>query len=158
MTTGPLDIDMVGVRLRKRKMVDELIAIHLDRYKQSGAELIMGEARLTSATTIEVRSKDGSRTELEADQIFLNVGTHAAMPEIPGLKEAKPLTHVEALDLDHAPQHLIILGGGYVALELGQAMRRFGSRVTILERGPQLAAHEDPDVGAELLRIFRADG
>ena len=158
MTTGPVGIDMAGVRQRKRKMVEELIAIHLDRYKESGAELIMGEARLTSATTIEVRSKDGTRTELEADRIFLNVGTHAAMPDIPGLKEAKPLTHVEALDLDRAPQHLIILGGGYVALELGQAMRRFGSRVTILERGPQLAAHEDPDVANELLRIFRADG
>lgn len=158
MTTGPVGIDMAGVRQRKRKMVDELVAIHLDRYKQSGAELIMGEARLTSATTVEVRAKDGARTELQADQIFLNVGTHAALPNIPGLKEAKPLTHVEALDLDHAPRHLIILGGGYVALELGQAMRRFGSRVTIVERGPQLASHEDPDVAAELLRIFRADG
>lgn len=158
LATGPVGIDMAGVRQRKRRMVDELIAIHLDRYKQSGAELIMGEARLTSTTTVEVRLKDGTRTELQADRIFLNVGTHAAMPDTHGLKEAKPLTHVEVLDLDHAPQHLIIIGGGYVALELGQAMRRFGSRVTILERGPQLAAHEDADVAAELLRIFRADG
>ena len=158
ITTGPLHIDMVGVRQRKRKMVDELIAIHVDRYKQNGAELIMGEARLTSATTVEVRSKNASTTELEADQIFLNVGTHAAIPDIPGLEDSKPLTHVEALDLDRAPQHLIVIGGGYVALELGQAMRRFGSRVTILERGLQLARHEDPDVAAELLRIFRADG
>ena len=157
MTTRPLHIDMTGVRQRKRKMVDELIAIHLDRYKQSGAELIMGEARLTSAKTVEVRLKDGTSTEVEADQIFLNVGTRAAMPAISGLKEAKPLTHVEALDLDHAPEHLIIIGGGYVALELGQAMRRFGSRVTILERGPQLASQEDPDVTGEILRIFRAD-
>ena len=89
VTTGPVGIDMAGVRQRKRKMVDELIAIHLDRYKQSGAELIMGEARLTSATTVKVCSKDGTRTELEADRIFPNVGTHAATPDIPGLKEAK---------------------------------------------------------------------
>jgi pyruvate/2-oxoglutarate dehydrogenase complex dihydrolipoamide dehydrogenase (E3) component len=158
LTTGTAKIDMAGVRQRKRKMVDELIAVHLDRYKQSGAELIMGEARLTSANTVEVRMNDGSSTELEADQIFLNVGTRAAMPGIPGLEESKPLTHVEALDLDHVPEHLIIIGGGYVALELGQAMRRFGSRVTILERGPQLASQEDPDVAAEILRIFRGDG
>lgn len=158
MTVGPLKINMAGVLQHKQKMVEGLINVHLDRYKQSGAELIMGEARLTSATTVAVRKNDGTTTELEADQIFLNVGTHAAVPDIPGLKEANPMTHVEALDLDHAPEHVIVIGGGYVALELGQAIRRFGSRVTILERGPQLAAHEDPDVAAEILSIVKADG
>ena len=158
MSDGVPHIDMTRVRQRKRKMVDELIAIHVDRYQQSGAELVMGEARLTSPTSLEVRLKDGTSTELEADQIFLNVGTRARMPDVAGLKEARPLTHVEALDLDRVPEHLIIIGGGYVALELGQAMRRFGSRVTILERGPQIVAQEDPDVARELLRIFRNDG
>ena len=158
MSDGVPHIDMTRVRQRKRKMVDELIAIHVDRYQQSGAELVMGEARLTSPTSVEVRLKDGTSTELGADQIFLNVGTRAGMPDVAGLKEARPLTHVEALDLDRVPEHLIIIGGGYVALELGQAMRRFGSRVTILERGPQIVAQEDPDVARELLHIFRNDG
>jgi pyruvate/2-oxoglutarate dehydrogenase complex dihydrolipoamide dehydrogenase (E3) component len=158
MSSGAPQIDMKGVLERKRKMVDALIAIHRDRYQQSGAELVMGEARLSSPTSVEVRLKDGTSTELEADQIFLNVGTRAKMPDIAGLKEARPLTHVEALDLDHVPEHLIIIGGGYVALELGHAMKRFGSRVTILERGPQIVAQEDPDVARELLRIFQNDG
>lgn len=156
--TGPVEIEMTGVRRRKRKMVDDLIAIHLDRYKASGAELIMGEARLLNQHTVEVRIKDGTALILKADQIFLNVGTRAALPDIPGLKEAKPLTHVEALDLDRLPGHLVILGGGYVGLELGLAMRRFGSRVTILERGTQIASKEDPDVAEEMLRVFRNEG
>ncbi len=156
--TGPIEIEMVGVRQHKRKMVDDLIAIHLDRYKTSGAELIMGEAHFIAPRTVEVRMNDGTARILEGDQVFLNVGTRAAIPDIPGLREAKPLTHVEALEIDHVPQHLVVLGGGYVGLELGQALRRFGSRVTILQRGPQLASREDPDVAGEILRLFQAEG
>ena len=158
ISTSAVEIEMSGVRQRKRKMVDDLVAIHLDRYKASGVELILGEGRLIAPRTVEVRMKDGTTRILEGDEVFLNVGTHAAIPDIPGLKEAKPLTHVEALELDRVPEHLIVLGGGYVALELGHAMRRFGSRVTILARGPQLARHEDPDVAAEILRLFQQDG
>jgi len=155
---APLEIDMAGVRQRKRKMVADLITIHQDRYKASGAELIMGEGKLTGPRTVEVRLNGGGARLLEGDRIFLNVGTRAAIPDIPGLKEAKPLTHVEALDLDHVPEHLVVLGGGYVGLELGQAMRRFGSEVTILERGPQVARQEDPDVAGELLHAFQNEG
>lgn len=155
---GPVEIEMPGVRQRKRKMVADLIAIHQDRYKASGAELIMGEARFTGPHIVEVHLKDGGTRLLEGDRIFLNVGTRAAIPEIPGLKEAKPLTHVEALELDHVPKHLVVLGGGFVGLELGQAMRRFGSRVTILERGPEIASKEDSDVAEELLQAFQNEG
>jgi pyruvate/2-oxoglutarate dehydrogenase complex dihydrolipoamide dehydrogenase (E3) component len=88
----------------------------------------------------------------------VNVGTQAAIPDVPGLKAAAPLTHVEALELDRVPEHLVVLGGGFVGLELAQAMRRFGSRVTVLEQGPQLAGHEDGDVAEEILRLFRDDG
>jgi pyruvate/2-oxoglutarate dehydrogenase complex dihydrolipoamide dehydrogenase (E3) component len=158
ITTGDMKIEMTGVRQRKRKMVDDLIAIHLDRYKSSGAELILGEGRFIAPKTVEVRMKDGTSRILEGDQVFLNVGTRAAIPDIPGLKEVKPLTHVEALELDHVPEHLIVIGGSYVGLELGHAMRRFGSRVTIVERGPQLAGREDSDVAEEILRFFRDDG
>jgi pyruvate/2-oxoglutarate dehydrogenase complex dihydrolipoamide dehydrogenase (E3) component len=95
---------------------------------------------------------------LSGDQAILNVDTHAAIPDVPGLKAAKPMTHVEALELDRLPEHLVVLGGGFVGLELAQAMRRFGSRVTILERGRQLVARQDPDVAEEMVRVFQEDG
>src|SRR5207244_9060555 len=88
------------------------------------------------------------------DRVFLVLGSRASMPDIPGLAAAKPMTHIEALDLDRLPAHLIVIGGGYVGLELAQAMRRFGSQVTVIEQGPQLAGREDADVGAALLHLF----
>jgi pyruvate/2-oxoglutarate dehydrogenase complex dihydrolipoamide dehydrogenase (E3) component len=156
--TGKLAIEMEKVRARKRKMVDSEVQVHLDLYRASGAELIMGEARFVAPKTVEVRSKDGQVQVLAGDQVFLNLGTHAAVPDIPGLRAAKPLTHVEALELGRFPEHLLVLGGGFVALELAQAMRRFGSRVTILERGDQLASREDPDVAEAILQLFKDEG
>jgi pyruvate/2-oxoglutarate dehydrogenase complex dihydrolipoamide dehydrogenase (E3) component len=108
--------------------------------------------------TLEVRLNDGGTRVLAGDQVFINVGTHAAIPNVPGLAAAGPLTNIEALELDYVPQHLIVLGGGYVGLELAQAYRRFGSRVTIIEYGPQLAGREDPDVADEMRRILGAEG
>jgi pyruvate/2-oxoglutarate dehydrogenase complex dihydrolipoamide dehydrogenase (E3) component len=105
-----------------------------------------------------VRSTDRTTRVLSGDQVFLNLGTHAAVPDLPGLKAAKPMTHVEALELDHVPEHLVVLGGGFVGVELAQAMRRFGSQVTILEHGPQLIAREDADVAEEILQLFRDEG
>lgn len=93
--------------------------------------------------------------ELAADKVFLNVGTHAAIPNVPGLESAQPLTHVEALELDYLPQHLIVIGGGYAGLEFAQAYRRFGSDITVIESGPQLMAREDIDVSREMRRILR---
>jgi pyruvate/2-oxoglutarate dehydrogenase complex dihydrolipoamide dehydrogenase (E3) component len=95
---------------------------------------------------------------LAADKVFLNVGTHAAIPNVPGLKETQPLTHVEALELDYAPRHLIVVGGGYSGVELAQAYRRFGAEVTIVEPGPQLLAREDIDVSREIRRILADEG
>lgn len=156
--TGKLAIEMEKVRAHKRKMVDGEVQVHLDLYRASGAELIMGEARFVAPKTVEVRSKDGQVQVLAGDQVFLNLGTHAAVPDIPGLRAAKPLTHIEALELGRLPEHLLVLGGGFVALELAQAMRRFGSRVTILERGDQLASREDPDVAEAILQLFKDEG
>ena len=156
--TSDISIDMPGVRARKRKMVDGEIQVHLELYKASGAELIMGEAHFVAPKTVEVRSNDGTVRILSGDQVVLNLGTHAAIPDIPGLKAAKPMTHVEALELDRLPEHLVVLGGGFVGLELAQAMRRFGSRVTILERGQQLAGREDPDVAEAILHLFQDEG
>jgi len=158
MVTGPVAIDMKRVLVRKRDMVDGLIALHLDLYKASGAELIMGTGRFTAPKTIEVSLNDGGTRVLTGDRVVLNLGTHATIPDVPGLAAAEPLTNVEALELDRLPDHLIVIGGGYVGLELVQAYRRFGSRVTIIETGPQIASREDPDVAAALLEMLRDEG
>src|SRR6266851_8605391 len=138
MTTGPVAIDMATVRRRKRDMVDRLVADHLQNYKASGAELIMGSGHFVAPKTLEVTLNDGRTRVLVADKVFLNVGTHAAIPNVPGLDAARPLTHVEALELDYLPPHLVVIGGGYVGLEMAQAYRRFGSDVTIIEPGHRL--------------------
>src|SRR6266478_1721071 len=158
IVTGPTATDMKRVLARKREMVDGVIAMHLDRYKASDAELIMGTGRFVAAKTIEVKLNDGGTRVLTGDRVALNLGTHATIPDIPGLVAAAPLTHVEALELDRLPRHLIVLGGGYVGLELAQAYRRFGSNVTVVEHGPQLAGREDPDVGAGLKDLFVDEG
>jgi pyruvate/2-oxoglutarate dehydrogenase complex dihydrolipoamide dehydrogenase (E3) component len=158
VTTGPISVDMGQVVKRKRDMVDGLIAFHLERYKSSGAELITGSARVVAPRTVEVALKDGGTRRLIAGKLFLNLGTHASIPMVPGLADARPLTHIEALDLERLPDHLIVLGGGYVGLELAQAYRRFGSRVTVVEHGARLASREDPDISEELRRILEAEG
>jgi pyruvate/2-oxoglutarate dehydrogenase complex dihydrolipoamide dehydrogenase (E3) component len=95
---------------------------------------------------------------LTGDQIFINVGTQATIPNVPGLQPARPLTNIEALELDYLPPHLIVLGGGYVGLELAQAYRRFGSQVTVIEYGPQIMGREDRDVADEIQRILSDEG
>jgi pyruvate/2-oxoglutarate dehydrogenase complex dihydrolipoamide dehydrogenase (E3) component len=149
---------MKGVQAHKRAMVEGLRKLHLDRYRASGTELIMGEARFTGPRTVDVLLADGGRRQLSGERVFLDLGTHATVPDIPGLAAARPMTHVELLDIDRLPEHLIVLGGGYVGLELAQAMRRFGARVTVVEAAPQLAGREDPDVGTAILELFRAEG
>ena len=156
--TGPVAIDMAMVRQRKRDMVEGQIAAHVQKYKESGVELIMGSGRFVAEKTLEVRVNDGGTRVLAGDRVFLNVGTHATIPNVPGLEAARPLTNIEALELDYLPSHLIVLGGGYVGLELGQAYRRFGSRVTVIEHGPQLLGREDPDVSDEVQRILTDEG
>jgi pyruvate/2-oxoglutarate dehydrogenase complex dihydrolipoamide dehydrogenase (E3) component len=155
---GPWTLDMARVQQRKRELVDGLIAIHKARFAADGLEFILGEGRFVAPRTIEVRQTQGGIRHLEGERVFLDLGTRAAVPDIPGLAGAAPLTHVEALDLDRLPAHLIVLGGGYVGLEMAQAFRRFGSRVTVIEQGPQLVAREDPDVADAVRGIFADDG
>jgi pyruvate/2-oxoglutarate dehydrogenase complex dihydrolipoamide dehydrogenase (E3) component len=156
--TGPVTVDMAKVRQRKRDMVQALVDAHLRNYKTSGAELIMGEGRFVAPKTLEVSLNEGGTRTLVGEQVFLNVGTHAAIPNIPGLEAAKPLTHIEALELDVLPRHLIVIGGGYAGLELAQAYRRFGAEVTVVEAGPQLMAREDPDVAHEIHERLADEG
>ena len=156
--TGPVEIDMGTVRELKRHMVDRQIAAHLHNYEASGTELIMGSGRFVAPRTLEVQLNDGGTRLLVGDRVFINVGTHAAIPGVPGLEATRPLTNIEALELDYLPPHLIVLGGGYVGLELAQAYRRFGSRVTVIEHGPQIMSREDPDVSEALQRILTDEG
>jgi pyruvate/2-oxoglutarate dehydrogenase complex dihydrolipoamide dehydrogenase (E3) component len=158
MLTGPVGIDMAKVRRRKQAMIEREIDFHLNAYRSSGAELIMGSGRFVARQTIEVRLNAGGTRLLRGDQVFVDVGSHAAIPEVPGLRGAEPLTHIEALELDVPPAHLVVFGGGYTGLELAQAYRRFGSRVTVIEPGPQLMSREDPDVAAEIQTVLRQEG
>ncbi len=158
IVTGSVVVDMAKVRQRKREMVDGLVALHLELYQKSGTELIMGDGRFTAPKTLEVRLRDGGTRVLTGERVFLNLGTRATIPSIAGLADAGPLTNIEALELDRLPAHLIVLGGGYVGLEFAQAHRRFGSRVTVVEHGPQLAGHEDPDVAEAIGRLFADEG
>ena len=156
--TGPVSTDMKGVLNRKRKMVEGEVQFHLDRFKATGAELIRGEARFVAPKTVEVRLNEGGVRMITGERVFLDLGSRSAIPDIPGLAAAKPMTHVEALDLDRLPEHVIVLGGGYVGLELAQALRRFGSTVTLIERSHQIAAAEDQDVAQALLENFTSEG
>ena len=158
VVTGPVTTDMATVVKRKRDMVQREIDAHLHNYKTTGAELIMGSGRFVAPKTLEVHLNDGGTRVLAGDRVSINVGTHAAIPPVPGLGAAQPLTHIEALELDYLPAHLIVLGAGYIGLELAQAYRRFGSRVTVIEPGPQLMGREDPDVAAEMQQILNNEG
>jgi pyruvate/2-oxoglutarate dehydrogenase complex dihydrolipoamide dehydrogenase (E3) component len=155
LVVGPYKTDMRRVRQRKREMVEAEIAAHLENYRASGAELIMGTGRFVAPKTVEVRLNAGGTRVLAGDRVFLNLGTHATMPPIAGLADARPLTNIELLELDRLAEHLVVLGGGYVGLEFAQACRRFGSRVTVT--APQLLPREDPDVADEIRRMLAAE-
>ena len=155
---GPVETDMAAVRQRKCDMVSREIELHLQNYRATGAELIMGSGRFVAPMTLEIQLDNGGTRQLVGERLFLNVGTHAAVPAIPGLKAARPLTHIEVLELDHLPPHLIVLGSGYVGLEMAQAYRRFGSRVTMIEAGPRILGREDPDVADTVQKILSDEG
>jgi len=158
ITKDNVRIDMSVVRDRKRKMVDGLVNMHLDNFKASGAELLIGSARFIGPKTLEVTLPDGGTSVVRGSNVVIGTGTHATLPTISGLAESKPLTHIEALELDHIPEHLLVLGGGYVGLELAQAMRRFGSKVTVIDRNKRLAHREDEDVSQALHELCHDEG
>jgi pyruvate/2-oxoglutarate dehydrogenase complex dihydrolipoamide dehydrogenase (E3) component len=158
VVNGSVRVDMAGVARRKRQMVAELVEIHLGKFKASGTELVMGEARFTEPKTVQVTLNAGGTRSLRGERVFINVGTRASIPDVPGLVSAGPMTHVEALNLERLPEHLVILGGGYVGLEFAQAMQRFGSRVTIIQHGPRLLKGEDPDVADALRELLTDEG
>ena len=151
-------IDMAGVRARKRKMVDGLVEMHLANFRSSGAQLVIGAGKFIAAKTIEVTLPEGGTRIFRGKNVVISTGSRATIDSIPGLAEANPLTHIEALELDQLPNHLLIIGGGYVGLEFAQAMRRFGSEVTIIDRNARLAHREDADVTDLLHDICAKEG
>lgn len=158
ISTGEVHVDMAGVIARKRQMVEDLVTIQRQRYLDTGVELIMGEARFIAPLTVHITLPSGGVRLIQGARVFVNVGTHTSLPDIPGLAESRPMTHVEALNLQYVPRHLVILGGGFVGLEFAQAMRRFGSEVTIIHRGEQLLSNEDADVSIALRQILEREG
>src|SRR5580693_8604367 len=148
-------IDMSAVRDRKRRMVSGLNAIYINNYEKTGGEFILAAGRFVAPKTVEATLPDGSVRRLRGANVIISTGTRAAIDPIPGLAEAQPLTHIEALELGEVPEHLLVLGGGYIGLELSQAMRRFGSKVTLIERSEQLVSREDDDVSEALGGVFR---
>ncbi len=158
VTVEGFSVKMRAVRERKRRMVQGLVDQHLDLYHSSGAELIMGTGRFVAPCTIEATLHDGTKRLLRGTNVVIGTGTHADVDDTPGLREAQPLTHVEALELDVVPEHLIVLGGGYVGLEFAQAMRRFGSKVTVVDRNHRLLHREDEDATDGLRSLFEDEG
>jgi pyruvate/2-oxoglutarate dehydrogenase complex dihydrolipoamide dehydrogenase (E3) component len=152
-------MSMPAVRDRKRTMVEGLVETHLALYNQSGAELIMASGRFVGPKTLEATLPDGKKRLLHGENVVIGTGTHSFIDErIPGLISAQPLTHVEALELDVLPEHLMILGAGYVGLEFAQAMRRFGSKVTVIDHNHRVIHHEDDDVTEAMQNLLRDEG
>jgi pyruvate/2-oxoglutarate dehydrogenase complex dihydrolipoamide dehydrogenase (E3) component len=158
ITIDDFRIDMSAVRERKRRMVSHSVAIHLEILKKSGVELILGSGRFIGPRTLEVMLQDGTHRRLRGEKVIISTGTHATLDGTPGLAEAQPMTHIEALELGEIPEHLIVIGGGYVGLELSQAMHRFGSKVSVIDRNNRLLHREDEDVSEGLRKLFEDEG
>jgi len=158
LPASPDSVNMNAVRERKRAMVSGLIAMHADRYDKTHTELILGEGRFARPRTIEVTLTNGGTRLLTGTHVVICTGSRATILPIPGLRESKPLTHIEALELDHVPEHLLIFGGGYVGLEFAQAFRRFGSRVTVIERSGRLLHDEDDDIAHAVTGVLTGEG
>jgi pyruvate/2-oxoglutarate dehydrogenase complex dihydrolipoamide dehydrogenase (E3) component len=150
-------INMSRVLARKRAMVEAEVAFHRKKYHDTGCDLIMGVARFVGPRTVEAKLQGGGARLLAGERVFINVGTRPTVPPIPGLAETA-MTNIEMLELSRVPEHLVVLGGGYVGLEFAQAYRRFGSRVTVVQRGPQLLPREDADVAEAMARLLTEDG
>jgi pyruvate/2-oxoglutarate dehydrogenase complex dihydrolipoamide dehydrogenase (E3) component len=157
--TGPVNVDMVEVRQRKRNIVETFRGGSEQRLEDAeNLDLIRGEARFTGPKELEVRLDGGKTAQLTAENIFINVGARPGGVPVEGLDAVPTLDSTTVMELDEVPEHLLVLGGGYVGLEFAQMFRRFGSEVTVVQRGPQLLSREDADVAEAVAEILRQDG
>jgi pyruvate/2-oxoglutarate dehydrogenase complex dihydrolipoamide dehydrogenase (E3) component len=156
--SGPMTVNMSAVRRRKQKIVESFRDGSLRNIEETeGLELMRGEARFIGPKLLEVDLSGGGRRRLSAERIFINTGARPAKPPVPGLETIPTLDSSSIMELETLPDHLLVLGGGYIGLEFGQMFRRFGSRVTIVQRGAHLLSREDPDVADEVAKILRED-
>ena len=156
---GSISMDILKVRQRKRDIVDSFRSGSQRRIEQTeGVDLLMGAASFTGEKSLEVRLHSSETRQLTADLFFINSGCRPASPSIEGVDQVETLDSTSIMELDTVPEHLLVLGGGYVGLEFGQMFRRFGSQVTIVQRGKQLLSQEDADVAEEVANILREDG
>lgn len=156
---GPVTVNMSEVRGRKQGVVDSFRGGGLRSIeKTAGLDLLKGEAGFTGPNSIEVRMNDGGKQLLTGGKIFINTGGRPSTPEVEGLDSVPYLDSTSIMELDQAPEHLLVMGGGYIGVEFGQMFRRYGSQVTIVHRGDRLLAREDPDVADEIAKILREDG
>nr|MBF6591552.1 FAD-dependent oxidoreductase [Ktedonobacterales bacterium] len=145
--TGEISVDLARVRQRKRAIVRDFRDGSQSGIEGTeGVDLLFGEASFTGPHTLDVRLLSGQTRHLSAETIFINSGARPSLPDVPGLEEVPTLTSTSIMELEAVPEHLLILGGGYIGLEFGQMFRRFGSRVTIVHRGAHLLSREDDDV------------
>ncbi|MEP6728991.1 MAG: mercuric reductase [bacterium] len=156
--TGDVSVDLTRVRERKRTIVEEFRAGSEQSLAKAGAEVEFGHARFVAPHTVEIEQGNGSRTRATADIIVINTGMRSLMPNIAGLADVPALDSTSIMELDTIPEHLIVLGGGYVGLEFAQLFHRFGSRVTIIHRGAQLLAREDDEIATAVANVLRQDG
>src|SRR6266545_3455752 len=156
---GDVRVDMREVRERKQRVVEEFREGGLKGIKKTeNLDLLTGDARFTDAHTIEVKLNDGALRVLAAEKIFINTGGRPAKPNLEGIEDVPTLDSTSIMELDELPEHLLVLGGGYIGLEFGQMFRRFGSRVTIVKQAKQLLGREDPDVAAAVREVMEEDG
>ena len=156
--TGPVSVDLGEVRRRKDGIVESFRAGSRNRIEQAGVDLVRGQARFTGPKTLDVRLQAGGSRQLAAEKIFINAGARPRDLQIEGAETVRYLNSSTIMELDEIPAHLMIIGGGYVALEFGQMFRRFGSQVTMIQRGSQLLTREDPDIAEAVLKILQEDG
>jgi pyruvate/2-oxoglutarate dehydrogenase complex dihydrolipoamide dehydrogenase (E3) component len=156
---GPVNVDMVEVRRRKRAIVDTFRGGSEQRLEDAeNLELIRGEARFTGPKELEVRLDRGEAVRISAENVFINVGARPGSVPVDGLDAVPTLDSTKIMELDEVPEHLLVLGGGYVGIEFAQMFRRFGSEVTVVQRGPQLLSREDADVAEAVAEILHGDG
>jgi pyruvate/2-oxoglutarate dehydrogenase complex dihydrolipoamide dehydrogenase (E3) component len=160
-TAGDITVDMAKVRERKRSIVKQWNSGSVRGLADAGVDVIMGQGSFSGPKAVTVSLNGGGQRDVTADKVYICVGERPLRPQIPGLdtvEQSRLLTSTSIMELNTVPAHLVVLGGGYIGLEFGQLFRRLGARVTVVQRGRQLLAREDPDVAECMLGILREDG
>lgn len=155
----PAGESLRGIIDRKNRVVKGMVDAHWKLFSSTeNMELILGEGKFVGPKQIEVKLEDGSTRTLTADRIYINTGSKTALPAVPGLDDIPYLTSTSVMQLERLPEHLVVVGGGYIALEFAQVFKRIGSKVTVLLRGERFLPREDADIASEIKKLLEEDG